>query len=267
MDLQLNGKRALVTGSSSGIGEGIAKALACEGATVIVHGRREAEANRIAEEIRSAGGKAVVALGDLTDNEAAQAVVDTAVSLLGGVDILVNNAGMFLGHSWEEATPQEWLQVYNANVVSMVRLIRLLIPQMKERGWGRFIQIASANSSNPGTFMPDYSATKSANVNMSVSLSRELSGTGITVNAVSPGPIVTEGWTELILKIAYANGWDTSNMDEVKERLLKMWNLSTGRLGTPEDVGNLVAFVASPLADYINGANLRVDGGFVPTTN
>ena len=136
MDLQLVGKRAVVTGSSSGIGEAIAKAMAAEGASVVVHGRREAEAKRVAAEIKAAGGKAVVALGDLSTDAGADAVAKVADQAFGGADILINNAGAFPHVPWLESTAEQWTELYNQNVGSMVRLITRLVPGMKQRGLG-----------------------------------------------------------------------------------------------------------------------------------
>ena len=149
MDLQLGGKRALVTGSSSGIGEAIAKSLAAEGAAVVVHGRRQAEANRVASEIAAAGGKAVVAMGDLSSDAGADAVAKVVNDALGGADILVNNAGAYPQTPWLESTAADWTGVYNQNVGSMVRMITRLVPGMKQRGWGRVISLASVVATMP----------------------------------------------------------------------------------------------------------------------
>ncbi|MBA2682075.1 MAG: SDR family oxidoreductase, partial [Ktedonobacteraceae bacterium] len=190
MDLRLAGKRALVTGSSSGIGEAIVKLLAAEGVAVVVHGRDESRANAVAETIRAGGGKAEVALGDLTTDAGADAVASAA--LAGGpIDILVNNAGavgFFL--SWMEATVADWTQTYNTNVISSVRMIQRLVPQMRERRWGRVIQIGGGLSQQPGPTGPYYNASLAARHNLAVSLARELKGTGVTSNVVAPGAIL-----------------------------------------------------------------------------
>lgn len=267
MDLQLSGKRALVTGSSSGIGKAIAQTLAQEGVAVVVQGRKQAEAEKVAQDIIANGGKAVVAIGDLTQNNDAQKVVDTALSAFGNIDILVNNAGAYPLQGWMDASVEDWMRNFDTNVFSMVRMIRLLVPQMKTLGWGRMIQISSNAGVQASPGAASYSATKATNINMTVSLTKELTNTGITVNTVSPGPVVTEGWNEFALEIAQKQGWGT-DMDVIQQKFLnQMGNAPSGRLGQPRDVANLVAFVASPLAGYINGANLRVDGGQTPTIN
>jgi len=265
MDLQLRDKRVLITGSSSGIGEGIAKALAQEGATVVVHGRNEEKTNRVAQEIAKCGGKALMVVGDLSTDEGAYQVVEKVQSSLGGVDILVNNAGIFGNHTWMGSSPDNWAEIYNVNVVSMVRLIQLLVPEMKHLGWGRIIQITSGLAINPFAIRPDYEASKAAIMNLTVSLSKELAETSITVNSVSPGLIATSEVKHMFHQMASSKGWGTDWVEIEKNALQENWPNPTGRFGRVEEVANLVTYLASPLADYINGANLRVDGGGVGT--
>jgi 3-oxoacyl-[acyl-carrier protein] reductase len=268
MDLQLGSKRAVVTGSSSGIGEAIAKALAAEGAAVVVHGRREAEARRVAAEITAAGGKAVVAIGDLSSDAGADDVVRATNRAFGGADILVNNAGAYPHGPWLESTADQWTELYNQNVGSMVRLITRLVPGMKERGWGRVISIASIAGSMPFGISGNYSATKAANISLAVSLAKDLAGTGITSNAVSPGMIVTPGVEEMLKDMAPQFGLPSDDLAALKEYAEKNFVANpSGRSGRPEEIAAAVAFLASPLAGYINGTNLRVDGGTVPTVN
>jgi 3-oxoacyl-[acyl-carrier protein] reductase len=160
MDLALTGKRALVTGSTGGIGDGIAKLLAREGAAVVVQGRNDSAGRRVQQEIEAAGGQAVVAIGDLSTDDGAKRVVDTAVAAFGAIDILVNNAGAYEVRGWADATPQQWLDTFNQDVLSMVRVIRLLVPQMKPLGWGRIIQLSSLVGVQPLAAQPDYAAAK-----------------------------------------------------------------------------------------------------------
>lgn len=266
MDLQIQGKRALVTGSSSGIGEAIAKTLAKEGVFVVVHGRREQEVLRVVREIEEAGGKAYPAIGDLSTDIGARNVVDAALRATQGIDILVNNAGAFPVKPWLESSGDEWVSLYNQNVGSMVRVTNLLVPGMKERGWGRIIAIASGVASLPIPDMPAYSATKGANVNLAVSLAKALAGTGITSNAVSPGPIRTAGVEEMAKARFEAEGAVYSWV-AFEQEFLKTIPTLVGRIGLPQEIADTVAFLSSERAAFITGANFRVDGGVVPTTN
>jgi NAD(P)-dependent dehydrogenase (short-subunit alcohol dehydrogenase family) len=253
----LTGKRALVTGSTAGIGTAIAQRLAADGAFVLVHGRREEAASRVAAEIRAGGGAAEYVIGDLMTDAGAAAVVEAARN----VDILVNNSGVYANRTWADATPEDWLTLYNTNVVAMVRLVRPLVGGMRERKWGRLIQLSSGEAQVPFAFMPDYAATKAAIVNLSVSLAKELAGTGITSNTVSPGIIVTEGVERFYRGMARERGWG-DDWHTIEGRVLsEVWPCPAGRLGRVEDVAHVVAFLAHPAAGFCNGANYRVDGG------
>jgi 3-oxoacyl-[acyl-carrier protein] reductase len=267
MDLALTGKRALVTGSTGGIGEAIAKMLAREGAAVVVHGRNESAGRRVQQEIEVAGGRAIVAIDDLSTDDGAKQVVDKALTELGAIDVLVNNAGAYEVRRWTDLTPQQWLDTFNQDVLSMVRMIRLLVPQMKQLGWGRIIQLSSVVAIQPLAAQPDYSAAKAAVINMSVSLAKELANSGITVNTVTPGPIMTTGWVEWARGIAKAHGWG-DDLAQIERRVVQeILPNSVGRVGRVDDIANAVAFLVSPLAGFINGANLRVDGGSAQSVN
>ena len=266
MDLQLNGKRALVTGSTSGIGEQIARTLAGEGVQVIVHGRRNAEADRVVQEITATGGRAVAAIGDLASDEETANVVNVSLSAFGGIDILVNNAGTFPMKPWLLSTATEWLDLYNANVGSVVRLVTQLVPSMVERKWGRVVMLGSFLGPMPGPPVANYGTTKAANIAQAVSLAKELGGTGVTANTVSPGPIRTPGMEAGAREMMTSQGQEY-DFNTFEQFYVQQTRLPVGRIGSPTDIANMVAFLSSPLADFITGANFRVDGGMMPTTN
>ncbi|WP_250520729.1 MULTISPECIES: SDR family oxidoreductase [unclassified Caballeronia] len=264
MQLDLQGKRCLVTGSSSGIGRSVALELAKEGAEIIVHGRDAARTRQTAMEIRSAGGTAFEVLGDLMNEAQAQCVADD-VRALGGVDILVNNAGGrhegWAQLGWLGNKGSNWIETYKQNVVSTVTLINALAPVMVERGWGRIIQIASAIALHQPPNFPDYQAAKAAEINLSRSLSRGMAGTGVTSNAISVGIIHTPGSDAELVNIARSAGFGEAWSAHERELALGVFRQSTGRVGRPEDIAAAVCFLASARADFITGINMVVDGG------
>jgi len=267
MNLDLEGRVALVTGSSNGIGAAIVRTLAAEGAQVIVHGRSAERAGRVAAGIVGNGGQAVVVTSDLSHDAGAESLVDQAVDAAGRIDILVNNAGVYANSTWEDATGDDWLATYNTNVVSVVRLIRCVMPAMRKAGWGRLIQLASGEASRPFANMPDYAATKAALVNLTVSVAHALAGSGVTANTVSPGIIVTDEVEKFYRDVAAREGWGEAWPEIEAAVLTHVLPNDVGRLGTADDVASVVAFLASPLSGFIDGANIRVDGASVPTIN
>jgi NAD(P)-dependent dehydrogenase (short-subunit alcohol dehydrogenase family) len=266
MDLQLAGKRALVTGSSSGIGAGAALALGREGAVVVVHGRDRERAEATAQAIRTAGGVAHLAIGDLATDAGAAAVAREVESQTGGVDILVNNIGGTEGAAgrtaWFDILPEHWGASMQQNLIAAVRMIHAFVPAMRERGWGRVINVASAGATEPPPTVPDYCAAKAAVLNMTVSLSKALARTGVTVNAVSPGCTRTELFENKLERMAAEHGWpDDYEAREARFMELNLFPCASERYGRPEDVGALIAYLASPLSTFIDGANYRIDGG------
>lgn len=264
MDLQLEGKRALVTGSSTGTGEKIAKALAHEGASVIVHGRDRVRTEAVAQDIRDGGGKAKAIVGSLDTDAQAQEIGQGACEAFGGVDILINNAAL-IGYyeTWDDVQDEDWAKMYDGVVLVIVRTVNALKPHMEKLGWGRIINIASAQSIQPFAMMPDYAAAKCAVLNLTKSLSKRFDRTGVTVNVISPGIIVTDRIRERMTEAAEKEGRSTEWSDIEQYVLTNELNNPTGRLAQPEDVANLATFLSSPLAGYINGTNIRVDGGSI----
>ena len=268
MDLQLSGRRALVTGSSSGIGAGTAKRLAEEGARVLIHGRNRERA----EQVAAATGAAGVVIGDLRSDEACEAVHAQAVEALGGnIEILVNNAG---GSSTGNTSKRpadipaaDYIDNYNANALAAIRLCRLAVPGMIEGKFGRVINVSSAVAVQPNNLGADYSAAKAALNNYTVSLAGSLNGTGVTANTVSPGIIMVDG----LLRFGREKyGIPDGTVEEVTERFAKDRVFAVppaGRLGTADDLAIMICMLASPLSGFMTGANYRVDGGQVRGLN
>ena len=262
---QLAGKRALVTGSSSGIGVAIAKRLASEGARLVVHGRNAERAHKVADDIRSTGAEVHVAVGDLARDDTATAVADTVEAALGGLDILINNAGGTAsggGYApWLDATTDEWVAAYQGNVVCGVRMIRRFVPAMKAAGWGRIVNISSLVAHGPQVVIPDYASAKSGVLSMTIGLAKALANTGITVNSVSPGLILTpatEGWLRML---GEKFGWGAT-WEEIENRALaELVPNSCGRIGRPEDIAQAVAYLVDPRTSFVTGTDMMVTGG------
>ncbi len=264
MDLQLKGRRALVTGSSSGIGEAIARMLAAEGALVVVHGRNAERAEKVAAEIGATG----VALGALSSDEGAEAVHDAAVAALGGnIEILINNAGgSSTGNTSKppiQISANDFISNYHSNMLAAVRLCNLAIPAMVAANFGRVINVSSAVALQPNNLGSDYSGAKAALNNYTVSLAGSLKGVGVTVNTLTPGVIMVDG----LLRFGRARYSDDAlSIAEVTNRLAeeKVFDLPpAGRLGTPAELAIMACTLASPIMGFVTGTNVRVDGGQV----
>jgi 3-oxoacyl-[acyl-carrier protein] reductase len=269
MDLKLQGKRALVTGSSKGIGEAIARVLAREGATLIVHGRDREKTERVASSIIAQGGQAHVVIGDLTQDDAVERLVTEAEKVAGAVDILVNNAGGSGGvkESWENTQPSSWSSAYDRNVLAALRVTTRILPKMRQAKWGRVINISSLAATMPPPTAPDYSACKAAMNAMTASMAKAVAADGITVNAVSPGTIRSSTLEDRFREVAKGRGLgDTgTRWRDIERADLPMFaKVPVGRVGELDEIANAIAFLASPAAGYITGINLRIDGGLSP---
>jgi NAD(P)-dependent dehydrogenase (short-subunit alcohol dehydrogenase family) len=226
----LHGRRAFVTGSSSGIGAESARALAAAGAALVLHGRDAGKLAAVEKELRSVGADVATVMGPLDEPESAREIAAQAIAV-GPIDILVNNAGGAASQQgatdWFGASPEEWLASYQANVVSMVSVTQTIAPGMIERGWGRIIQIASAIVDNP----------------------------------ISPGFIASEGLRAWVESQAATKGWGDTWEEIERNAAGEVYPALVPRLGRPYDIARTVVFLADPAADFVTGAHLRIDGG------
>jgi NAD(P)-dependent dehydrogenase (short-subunit alcohol dehydrogenase family) len=256
MDLQLTNKLALVTGSTAGIGFAIAQALLREGARLIVNGRTEQGVRDAIAKLGSAN--AVGFAGDLADAGVAQDIARRHPD----VEILVNNLGIFEPKAFEDIPDEDWRRFFDVNVLSGVRLARLYLPSMRARNWGRIIFISSESGIQIPAEMIHYGTTKTAQLAVSRGLAESLAGTGITVNAVLPGPTKSRGVGDFVDALARESGKSFEEFEREFFSQVRPTSLIK-RFATPEEVANLVAYVASPLSSATTGASLRVDGGVV----
>jgi NAD(P)-dependent dehydrogenase (short-subunit alcohol dehydrogenase family) len=260
MDLQLRGKRALVTGSSAGIGLAAATGLYREGANVIVNGRATQRVEEAVAKLRGLGGDGT-ATGIAADLSNAKGVAEL-VKQFPDVDILVNNLGIFEPKPFEEIPDEDWFRFFEVNVMSGVRLTRHYLPGMKARNWGRIVFVSSESGVQTPVEMIHYGMTKTAQLAISRGVAETTAGTGVTVNSVLPGPTESEGVGTFVADLARQRGMDRS---QVEAEFFKTGRPSSllKRFATVEEVANMIVFVCSPLASATNGAALRVDGGVV----
>ena len=252
MDMGISGKNALVTGGSRGLGRQAALALAREGVNVAIFARGEDRLHETAEELRELGVGVSATVADLGVPEAAGDLLSTVESDLGAVDILVNNVGGSMGTSdILNSSVEDFQNVMEVNLWSAVRLMKLALPGMTDRGWGRVINISSIYGREHGGTAP-YMTAKAAMIAASKSAAMTLASTGVTVNSIAPGSILFPGgsWDRFI------NNNTPEAVDEFVDR-----NLPAGKFGWPEPIGATVAFLASAHADLIMGACINVDGG------
>ena len=260
MDLELKGKRALVTGSTAGIGFAIAHGLAREGASVIVNGRTQKRVSEAVDEIRRKVPQAAVK-GIAADLSRVEGIDE----LLGGVpevEILVNNLGVFEAKEFQMIMDSDWQRLWETNVMSGVRLCRSFLPKMLAANWGRILFISSESAVNITIEMFHYGITKTAQVSMARGLAETTAGTGITVNSILAGPTRSEGVERFVGELAKSRGVDEATVE--REFFLRTRPSSLlKRFATPDEVAHLVTYVCSPLSSGTNGAALRVDGGVV----
>jgi NAD(P)-dependent dehydrogenase (short-subunit alcohol dehydrogenase family) len=258
MDLHLAGKKAFVSGSTQGIGLAAATALAREGAHVVVNGRSEASVAKALDHVRTAAPKATVEgfTGDLSQAAEAQRLL----ARMPDVDILVNNLGIYEAKPFEDIADDDWRRFFEVNVLSAVRLSRAYLPGMKRRDWGRIVFVSSESGVQIPVEMIHYGVTKTALLGLSRGIAEACAGTGVTSNAVLPGPTRTSGVDGFVASLS--GGKSFAEFEEDFFRTVRPTSLIK-RFARPEEVASLIAYVCSPLSSATNGAALRVDGGVV----
>jgi NAD(P)-dependent dehydrogenase (short-subunit alcohol dehydrogenase family) len=260
MHIDLTGRKAVVSGSTAGIGRAIAEGLARAGAAVVINGRGEARVTAALREMREAFPHANLSgiAADLATADGVAAFVGQAAE----ADILVNNLGTASPKPFDAITDQDWLSLFQINVMSGVRLTRHYLPTMVSRGWGRVVFISSESGVNIPKEMIDYGMTKTAQLAISRGLAEQVAGTGVTVNAVLPGPTRSEGLGRFTKAAADAQG---VTQEVIERQFLDNFRPTSliKRFATTEEVANMVVYVCSEQASATTGAALRVDGGVV----
>ncbi|MBF9000396.1 MULTISPECIES: SDR family NAD(P)-dependent oxidoreductase [Vibrio] len=260
MLITLEGKTALVTASTGGIGFTTAKILGESGATVIINGRSQESVNRALDKLHSELPNATFQgiPADLSRSEGCQALIDGA----GEIDILVNNAGIYGALDFYDTSDEIWNQYWETNVMSGVRLSRAFIPKMQEKGWGRVVFISSESSRNIPADMIHYGVSKTAQLSLSRGLAKRFAGTGITFNCVLPGPTISDGFAAMFEQQAAQTG---QSMEDIAKDFIAENRPSSvlKRAASVEEVANMIVYVCSEQASATSGAALRVDGGVV----
>ena len=260
MNIDLSNKLAIVSGSTAGIGLAIARGLAATGARVVVTGRTEARVEHAIEDIRGTvpGADLDGVAADLSTAAGAAVLAERVPH----ADILVNNLGTAAPKPFGELTDDDWLNLFNFNVMSGVRLTRQYLPGMVDHGWGRVVFISSESGLHIPKDMIDYGMTKTAQLAISRGVAELVAGTGVTVNAVLPGPTSSEIFTNWLEPVAREQG---KTMEQVQKDFIDTMRPSSllGRFATTEEVANMVVYVCSTQASATTGAALRVDGGIV----
>jgi NAD(P)-dependent dehydrogenase (short-subunit alcohol dehydrogenase family) len=260
MDLQLNSKRALVSGSTAGIGYAIVEALANEGAHVIVNGRTPSRVEAALQKLNGTKRQGSVE-GFAADLGTADGV-NLITSQYPDLDILVNNLGIFEPKPFEQIPDADWFRFFEVNVLSGVRLSRHYLPRMKDRNWGRIVFISSESAIQIPSEMIHYGMTKTAQLAISRGLAETTAGTNVTVNTVLPGPTDSEGVETFVEQMAAARKISRAEVEQEFFRTARPSSLLK-RFARVDEVAALVAFVCSPLSSATNGAALRVDGGVI----
>ncbi|MFC0243513.1 SDR family NAD(P)-dependent oxidoreductase [Rhodopseudomonas telluris] len=262
MHIDLSGKTALVTGSTAGIGHAIAKGLAATGANVVVNGRSQGKVDQAIAAVKKAakGGTITGVAADVSTAEGCASLVQVQPD----VDILINNTGIFEPKGFFDIPDEDWQRFFDVNVMSGVRLSRAYMPAMLKRNWGRIVFIASESALMIPKEMIHYGMTKTAQLSVSRGLAELTRGTAVTVNAVMPGPTMSEGVQTFVADLARQNG---QSEEEAAANFVKQHRPGSliQRFATVEEIANMVVYVSSKEAAVTNGAALRAEGGLVQT--
>jgi 3-oxoacyl-[acyl-carrier protein] reductase len=266
MDLGLRGRGCVVTGSSRGIGRETARLLCAEGADVLLVARSEEDLVEAADECaaagESAGGRAESLAADVTDSAAAERIVSEANARLGQLDVLVNNAGTARWRDLDDVPDEDWYEAWELNVMAPMRLMRATIPAMRERGWGRIVNVSSSAGKRPSASMPEYSVAKAAELSLSRLYADRFAADGVLVNAICPGPVKSELW---IGEGGLADQSKEADGHENREAALESAasKRPIGRLAEVGEIAGAIVFLCSEQASYASGAAWSVDGGTV----
>jgi 3-oxoacyl-[acyl-carrier protein] reductase len=266
VDLGLKGRACVVTGASRGIGRATARTLCAEGADVLLIARSEDALLEAADECaaagQEAGGRAESLVADVTDPEAADRIAKEAADRLGQFDVLVNNAGTARRRDLDDVPDEDWYAAWELNVMAPMRLMRAAVPGMRERGWGRIVNVSSSSGKRPSGSTPEYSVAKAAELSLSRLFADRYAADGVLINAICPGAVKSELWTDeggLLDQVMEMEG--LSSRDEALEAAAA--GRPVGRLAEVDEVAGAIVFLCSEQASYTSGAAWSVDGGVV----
>ncbi|VCU71444.1 3-oxoacyl-[acyl-carrier-protein] reductase FabG [Pigmentiphaga humi] len=257
MDLSLNGKVAVVTGGSLGIGRAVAAELAAEGAHVMIVARDARRTEAAAQElVGQTGGRVLACAGDMMDPASIDRVMDAARDALGPIDILVNNAGSSPMGTLSATPDAIWEKCLNLKLLGYVRSARNVLPAMRERRWGRIVNIIGRSGHQPRAAYLTGGAVNAALLNFTLALAEECAPDNVLVTGVNPGPVQTSRWNTLVSQSAALSGQDSDSANDAA-----IASVALGRVGQPEEVAGMVAFLCSERASFITGTCINIDGG------